>query len=141
MGVLFEGKLDCWWIESATAVSLVLRTQYDSAGRAGADLAIGFHRLAKDAGLRNRRSAVVARDKPRRQCSQQLGRCREIALQRVHAVEPAFVVVESWEVEAHLPLSGRGDLDQPAAEGQAVDGVAEHDAADQVEDDIGALAA
>ena len=50
-------------------------------------------------------------------------------------------MIEVSEVEAHLALAGYGDLDQPAPECEAVEGVAEHDAADQVEDDIRALPA
>jgi hypothetical protein len=37
-------------------------------------------------------------------------------------------------------LAGCGDFDQSAPESQAVDCIAEHDAADEVKDDIGALA-
>src|SRR5271169_719208 len=123
------------------AASLFLRPQYDPARRAGSDLEIGFLRLAKAAGLRNRRGAVLSRDKPRRQRLQYFRRGREVALQRIDTVEPAFVVIGISEVETHLALASRGDLDQPAAEGQAVDCVAEHDAADEIEDDIRPLAA
>jgi hypothetical protein len=50
-------------------------------------------------------------------------------------------VIEIGEIEAHFALSGRGDLDQPTAEGEAFEGAPEHDAADQIQHDIGALAA
>src|ERR1700678_4024658 len=96
------------------------------------DLAIGLLRLAQAAGLRNRRGMVVSRDKPRRQRLQHRGRGREVPLQCIHSVELAFVVIKIGDVEAHLTLAGRGDLHQSTAEGQAIDGVAEHDAADQV---------
>ena len=55
--------------------------------------------------------------------------------------KPAFVVIEIDEVEAHFALAGRRDFDQPAAEGETVDGATKHDAADQIEHDICALAA
>ena len=49
-------------------------------------------------------------------------------------------MIEIGEVEVHLAPASRGDLDQPTAERQAVDGVSEHDAADEIEYDIGPLA-
>jgi Methyltransferase domain len=51
-----------------------------------------------------------------------------------------FVVIEIGEVDADLALAGCGDFHQPATQGETVDGVAEHDAADQVKDHIRTLA-
>jgi hypothetical protein len=50
-------------------------------------------------------------------------------------------VIKIGQVKAHFTPAGGGDFNQPTAKSQAVDGVAEHDAADQVKDDIGTLAA
>ena len=118
-----------------------MRSLYDPARRAGSDLAIGSFCLDKATGLSNWRGAIVSSDEPRRQCLQHFGRGCEIALQRVDAVEPAFVVIEVGEIKAHLALTGHSDLDQPATQGQTVDGVPEHDAADKIKDDIGPLTA
>src|SRR5580704_1155752 len=84
----------------ASPPPLFLRPENDPARSAGRHLAIGLLRLAKAAGLRDRRGAVVSCDKPRRQRLQHFGRGRQVALQRVHAVELAFVVIEIGEVEA-----------------------------------------
>jgi hypothetical protein len=48
-------------------------------------------------------------------------------------------LIEIGEVETHFTLPGRGDFDQPAAPRETVDGAAEHDAANNIEDDIRAL--
>jgi hypothetical protein len=45
-------------------------------------------------------------------------------------------LIEIGEVETHFTLPGRGDFDQPAAPRETVDGAAEHDAANNIEDDI-----
>jgi hypothetical protein len=42
-------------------------------------------------------------------------------------------------VETHFALPGRGNLDQPAAQGEALERAAEHDAANQIEDDVRAF--
>src|SRR5271166_6440878 len=121
--------------------SLFLRPQHDPSRRAGGHLAVGLLRLAEPAGLSDRRGMVVARDKPWRQRIQRLGGGREVALERVHAEEPAFVVIEIDEVETDFALAGRGDFDQPAAQGEATEGAAEHDAADEIEDYVRAPSA
>src|ERR1700726_54540 len=95
--------------------SLFLWPQYDTTSRAGRDLAIGFLRAVKAASPRNRCSAVVPRHKSRRQRFQHRGRGREVALQRVHTKEAAFVVIEIGEVEANFAPAGRRDFDQPTA--------------------------
>src|SRR6202035_166183 len=59
----------------------------------------------------------------------------------IHAVELAFVMIEIGKVEARLALAGRGDLHQPAVKDQTVECVAKQAAADEIEDDIGSLAA
>src|ERR1700748_2721317 len=115
-------------------VPLFLRSQHAPPRSPAHDLAIAFLRLAKPASLGDRRSTVVARDEPRRQRLQHFRRSREVMLQRVYAIEPAFVVIEIGDMEAHLALASRGDLDQPAPQRQAVDGIAKHDAADEIED-------
>src|SRR5439155_23202507 len=104
------------------------------------DLAVGLLRLAQPAGLGDRRGTVVAGNEPWDQRIQYLGRCRKVTLQRIHAEESAFVVIEIGEVEAHFALAGSGNFNEPAADGEAVDGAPEHDAADQIEHDIRALA-
>ena len=48
-------------------------------------------------------------------------------------------MIEIGEIEAHFALACGGNFDEPAAEGEAVDGAAKHHAADQIKDDIGAL--
>jgi pimeloyl-ACP methyl ester carboxylesterase len=48
-------------------------------------------------------------------------------------------VVEIREVKTHFALSGRGDFDQSAAQGEALERAAEHHAADQIEDNVRAL--
>jgi hypothetical protein len=79
--------------------------------------------------------------KPWRQRIKDLGGCHQIPLQRINAEEPAFVVIEISEIERHLALAGRGDFDEAAAQSKAVGSRTKHDAAEQVEDDIRALAA
>ena len=101
---------------------LVLRPHHDAATRTICVLAISFLRLAEPEGLFYRRGAVISRDESRCERIQDLRRRRKVALERIHAEKPAFVVIEICEVETHLALSGRGDLDQPAAYGEALEG-------------------
>ena len=49
-------------------------------------------------------------------------------------------MIEIREVETHFALACRGDFDQPAAPGKTLERAAEHDAADQIEDDVRAFA-
>jgi hypothetical protein len=58
---------------------------------------------------------------------------------RVHAEEPAFIVIEINEVKTHFALAGRGDFDQPAAQGETFERAAEHDTANKIKDDIRAF--
>jgi hypothetical protein len=97
-------------------------------------------RPAEAAGLGDRGGTVVARNEPRGQHVQHLRRRRKVALQRVHAEQTAFIVIEIGEVEADFALAGHGDFHQPSAQGKTVDRATEHDAADQVEDHIRPIA-
>src|ERR1700727_3440489 len=48
-------------------------------------------------------------------------------------------MVEISEVKSHFTPPGCGDLNQPAAQGETLEGAGEHDAADQIEDDVRAF--
>src|SRR5271154_2625227 len=120
--------------------SLVLRPQHDAAGHACGDLAIRLPRLAESAGLFDRRGAIIGGDNSRGGRIQNLRRRRKIALERVHAKKPAFVVIEISEVETHFTPASRGDF-RPAfpAPGETLESAAEHHSANQIEDETGAF--
>jgi DNA-binding transcriptional LysR family regulator len=88
------------------AASLFLRPQYDPTRRAGRDLAIGLLRLAKAAGLRNWRGAIVSRDKPRRQRFQHFGRGG--VRQAPHCPAVGRLRRSSSGLDVHLVLSDAG---------------------------------
>jgi hypothetical protein len=50
--------------------------------------------------------------------------------------ETIFTAIEIEEIEAHFPLASCRNFDQVAADGEAVDGAAEHYAADQIKHEI-----
>ena len=96
--------------------SLFLRPEHDAASRASRDLAIGLPRLAEPEGLFDASGAVISGNESWGQRIQNLRGRREVALERVHAEEPAFIVVEIREVETHFTLPGCGDFNQPASQ-------------------------
>src|SRR5580704_15669022 len=106
------------------SASLLLRPQHNAPRRAGSHLAVSLLRAAEPAGLGDRRGMVIAREKPRGQRIKRLGGGCEVALERVHAEELAFVVIEVDEVETHFALAGRGDFDLPAVHRETGEGAA-----------------
>jgi hypothetical protein len=96
---------------------LFLRPQHDAAGCARRDLSIGLSRLAEPEGLFDASGAVISGNEPWGQRIQHLRGRREVALERVHTEEAAFIMVEISEVKSHFTPPGCGDLNQPAAQG------------------------
>jgi hypothetical protein len=102
---------------------LFLRVQHNASPRAGRYFLVRLLCLNQPEGLGNWRATIITRYEPWGECIQDVGRCREVAIEGVHAEESIFIAIEIEEIEAHFPLARCRNFDQFAPGGEAIDGV------------------